>query len=98
MTHQTCGSVSSDFLISRIESTPTTTVHLRHGGLWRLHTGRTPMTIRVTSGHVWVTEEGTLQDFVLRPGEELIARPGRLLVAEGLADSAFVAYPTGEQQ
>jgi hypothetical protein len=39
-------------------------------------------TLRIACGRVWLTVEGTLQDYWLSAGESVVVEPGRLVVIE----------------
>jgi hypothetical protein len=47
-----------------------------------------PQTLQITGGEVWITVEGSSEDYWLTAGDSLTLEPGRLVVMEaGKADS-----------
>lgn len=45
------------------------------------------------AGEVWVTEEDSARDFVLRPGQNLILRRSGLTLVEAFDDAAISVEP-----
>jgi hypothetical protein len=54
-------------------------------------------TLQVTTGKVWITVEGVLDDYWLQAGESISVEPGRLIVIESDKMESRVTLPCAQQ-
>lgn len=64
-------------------------VTLDRGRTTRLGPERTPHTLCVRNGRLWITVDGDPADYVLEMGEKLRLPRGKAAVVQALAPSAF---------
>ena len=50
---------------------------------------RRGMTIRVALGRVWLTRDGDVRDYVLKPGDSMVLEASGRVVLFGLTESIF---------
>jgi len=63
-------------------------IHLQRGKFLRLHRSA-GSTLTARAGSVWITEQDSVRDVVLRPGQSFtLARPGLALV-EAFSDASL---------
>lgn len=63
------------------------TIDLQRGRILRLHRGA-GKTVTARTGAVWITEEGRLDDVVLRPGESFTLGRRGLALVEAFSDAS----------
>lgn len=63
-------------------------IELQRGKLLRI-LGGAGSTVTAHAGSVWITEEASLRDVVLRPGQTLKLRRSGLALVEAISDAAI---------